>query len=59
MLRIMAENTSNEVKSIGFSCDLSSQKFYHGIKSSLKPGDLIEAGLNLNYGTGEEGALYI
>ena len=25
--------------------DLSSQRFYHGTKADLKPGDLIEPGL--------------
>lgn len=28
-----------------------SQRFYHGTKADLKPGDLIEAGFNSNYGT--------
>src|SRR5215831_2904389 len=30
--------------------DLSSQRFYHGTKSDLKRGDLIEPGYNSNYG---------
>lgn len=30
--------------------DLSSQQFYHGTKTDLKPGDLIEPGYNSNYG---------
>ena len=30
--------------------DLSSLGFYHGTKAKLKPGDLIEAGFNSNYG---------
>ena len=30
--------------------DLSLQKFYHGTKIDLKPGDLLEAGFNSNYG---------
>lgn len=30
--------------------DLSSQRFYHGTKAELKPGDLIEPGYNSNYG---------
>ena len=34
-----------------FTNDLSSQKFYHGTKANLKPGDLIEAGFNSNYGS--------
>lgn len=30
--------------------DLSLQRFYHGTKADLKPGDLIEPGHNSNYG---------
>lgn len=30
--------------------DMNSQKFYHGTKADLKPGDLIEPGFNSNYG---------
>ena len=30
--------------------DLSSQRFYHGTRADLKPGDLIEAGRTSNYG---------
>src|ERR1700754_1556476 len=30
--------------------DLSCQRFYHGTKTDLKPGDLIEPGYNSNYG---------
>ena len=30
--------------------DLSSQRFYHGTKTDLKPGDLIEPGYHSNYG---------
>ena len=30
--------------------DMSSQKFYHGSKANLKPGDLIGPGFNSNYG---------
>ena len=30
--------------------DLGSQRFYHGTKANLKPGDLIEPGFNSNYG---------
>lgn len=39
-----------EDKSIESADDLSSQKFYHGTKANLKQGDLIEPGLNSNYG---------
>lgn len=28
----------------------NSQRFYHGTKANLKPGDLIEPGFNSNYG---------
>ena len=30
--------------------DLSSQRFYHGTKADLKPGDLIAPGYSSNYG---------
>ena len=30
--------------------DLSSQRFYHGTRADLKPGDLIEPGYKSNYG---------
>ena len=30
--------------------DLSPQRFYHGTKVNLKPGDLIGPGYNSNYG---------
>jgi hypothetical protein len=30
--------------------DVSSQRFYHGTRADLKPGDLIEAGHTSNYG---------
>ena len=30
--------------------DLSSERFYHGTRADLKPGDLIEAGYTSNYG---------
>lgn len=38
-------------KSMENSNDLSSETFYHGTKADMKPGDLIEPGLNSNYGT--------
>jgi rifampin ADP-ribosylating transferase len=34
--------------------DLSSQKLYHGTKSNLKQGDLIEPGFNSNFGKGKK-----
>ncbi|HYH07180.1 MAG TPA: NAD(+)--rifampin ADP-ribosyltransferase [Thermoanaerobaculia bacterium] len=36
--------------------DLSSQRFYHGTKADLKPGDLIEPGYQSNYGTRKKAA---
>ena len=36
--------------------DLSSQRFYHGTKADLTPGDLIGAGYNSNYGTRKKAA---
>lgn len=30
--------------------NLNAQRFYHGTKANLKPGDLIEPGFNSNYG---------
>jgi rifampin ADP-ribosylating transferase len=30
--------------------DQGSQRYYHGTKANLKPGDLIEPGFNSNYG---------
>ena len=32
------------------SNNLSIQRFYHGTKANLKPGNLIEPGFNSNYG---------
>ena len=36
--------------------DLSLQRFYHGTKADLKPGDLIEPGYNSNYGKRKKAA---
>ena len=36
--------------------DLSSQRFYHGTKADLKPGDLIEPGYTSNYGQRKKAA---
>lgn len=36
--------------------DLSSQRFYHGTKADLKPGDLIGRGYHSNYGTRKQAA---
>ena len=38
--------------------ELNSEKFYHGTKANLKPGDLIEPGFNSNYGKNKK-ASYI
>lgn len=37
-------------KSTEANKDQTLEKFYHGTKSNLKPGDLIEAGFHSNYG---------
>ena len=39
-----------------WSDDLSSQRFYHGTKADLKPGDLIQPGYSSNYGTRKKAA---
>ena len=36
--------------------DLSLQRFYHGTKADLKPGDLIEPGYSSNYGKRKKAA---
>lgn len=36
--------------------DLEAQRFYHGTKADLKPGDLIEPGYSSNYGTRKKAA---
>jgi rifampin ADP-ribosylating transferase len=38
--------------------DLSSQRFYHGTRADLKPGDLIEPGYASNFGKGKQ-ATYV
>jgi hypothetical protein len=38
--------------------DPRSERFYHGTKADLKPGDLIEPGYNSNFGTGKK-ATYV
>lgn len=38
------------------SAELESQRFYHGTKADLKPGDLIEPGYNSNYGKQKKAA---
>jgi rifampin ADP-ribosylating transferase len=39
--------------------DLSSQRFYHGTKADLKPGDLIEPGRPPNFGKRERITTYV
>ena len=36
--------------------DIDSQRYYHGTKADLKPGDLIGPGYNSNYGTRKKAA---
>jgi hypothetical protein len=36
--------------------DANSQRFYHGTKVDLKPGDLIEPGYNSNFGRRKKAA---
>jgi hypothetical protein len=36
--------------------ELNSQRFYHGTKADLKPGDLIEPGYSSNYGKRKKAA---
>lgn len=38
------------------SDDLTSQRFYHGTKADLKPGDLITPGYSSNYGKRKQAA---
>ena len=39
--------------------DLSSQRFYHGTKADLKPGDLIEPGHPPNFGKRDRTTSYV
>jgi hypothetical protein len=39
--------------------DLSPQRFYHGTKADLKPGDLIEPGHSPNFGKRERTTTYV
>jgi len=39
--------------------DLSSQRFYHGTKADLEPGDLIEPGHPPNFGDRERATTYV
>jgi hypothetical protein len=46
----------SKAKSKESTYDLSSQRFYHGTKANLKPGDLIKPGFNSNYGKSKKAA---
>ena len=39
--------------------DVSGQRFYHGTKADLKPGDLIEPGYGSNYSERKAGYVYL
>ena len=39
--------------------DLSSQRFYHGTKADLRPGDLIEPGQPPSFGKGDRARSYV
>ena len=39
--------------------DLSSQRFYHGTRADLKPGDLIEPGHPRNFGSRDRITTYV
>jgi rifampin ADP-ribosylating transferase len=49
-LYIDSKTKTSKDKSMESTYDMSSQRFYHGTKATLKPGDLIEPGFNSNYG---------
>lgn len=49
-------SSADRVTSIGMIDDLESQRFYHGTKADLHPGDLIGAGYSSNYGTRKKAA---
>ncbi|HEY6914225.1 MAG TPA: NAD(+)--rifampin ADP-ribosyltransferase [Paludibacter sp.] len=44
------ETNKSENKPIESPQNISAERFYHGTKANLKPGDLIEPGFNSNYG---------
>lgn len=47
---ITMKTNKSEDKSIGSTNDIGSLTFYHGTKTNLTQGDLIEPGFNSNYG---------
>jgi hypothetical protein len=42
--------------SVAATHDRKSQRFYHGTKAELQPGDLIEPGYRSNFGTRKQAA---
>lgn len=52
------ETKRNDDTSLTSSNDLISPRFYHGTKTQLKQGDLIQPGFNSNYGKRKE-AVYV
>ena len=48
--RVGAQLNGTKDKMMPVSNDPSSQRFYHGTKADLKPGDLIEPGYDSNFG---------
>lgn len=50
------ETTKREDKTPKPANDPSTPVFYHGTKANLKPGDLIEAGFNSNFGSQKKAA---
>lgn len=49
-IHIYIMKMKTESKKTEYTNDLSSEKYFHGTKANLKPGDLIEPGFNSNYG---------
>jgi hypothetical protein len=49
-------NDRTRRKAMATADDLTSQRFFHGTKADLKPGDLIAPGYSSNYGTGKKAA---
>ena len=49
-------NYMNTKDNLMASGNINSQRFYHGTKANLKPGDLIQPGFNSNYGKRKKAA---
>jgi rifampin ADP-ribosylating transferase len=58
MYRPAAQSNRMNEKPISAHDDLVSQRFYHGTKADLKPGDLIEPGYDSNFGKRKK-AVYV